>query len=386
MKFLKENENTQRYIDNIFSVVNAAKADPEAINATAGCLYDEEGKLFTYKCVGEADRSISEMQRSAYAASPAGNKEYVDLVCDFVLEGKVKNSHVAIASAGGTGAIYMAIKTCLNDGDTIIYPEISWGNYRVIANENNLEVLTYDVYDLNDLFNKIDMAPGKVFLIANSPCENPLGHAYSMDEWKAIMTKLNNLNKEVILLCDIAYIDYAREREYFSLFNEISDNVLVILAASCSKAFSYYGQRLGLMIAINNDKEFLDLYLNLCSRLARATWSNLNNAGMLSVAKVLKENKDGYLKELSEAREMLKKRTDLFIRQADDCGLELYTFCDGFFVTLKMKDNESRDEAHKRLLDNHIYTIKVNKGIRVALCSTPLKVVDGLAYKIKELL
>ena len=107
---------------------------------------------------------------------------------------------------------------------------------------------------------------------------------------------------------------------------------------------------------------------------------------MLSVAKVLKENKDGYLKELSEAREMLKKRTDLFIRQADDCGLELYTFCDGFFVTLKMKDNESRDEAHKLLLDNHIYTIKVNKGIRVALCSTPLKVVDGLAYKIKELL
>ena len=47
MKFLKENENTQRYVDSIFSVVNAAKADPLAINATAGCLYDEEGKLFT---------------------------------------------------------------------------------------------------------------------------------------------------------------------------------------------------------------------------------------------------------------------------------------------------------------------------------------------------
>ena len=107
---------------------------------------------------------------------------------------------------------------------------------------------------------------------------------------------------------------------------------------------------------------------------------------MLTIGRVLKEDKEAYLKELAEAREMLMKRSDLFIRQAHDCGLELYTFSDGFFVTLKMKDNESRDKAHQRLLDNHIYTIKVNKGIRVALCSTPLKIVDGLAYKIKELM
>lgn len=386
MKFLKENENTQRYVDSIFSVVNAAKADPLAINATAGCLYDEEGKLFTYNCVAKADRNISDIERSSYASSPSGNKEYIDLVCDFVLDGKVSANHTAIAASGGTGAIYMAVKTCLKDGDTIIYPEISWGNYRVIANENNLEVLTYDVYDLEDLFKKIDMTSGKLFLVINSPCENPLGHAYSMDEWKAIMNKLNGLNREVVLLCDIAYIDYARNRDYFALFNELDDNVLVLLAASCSKAFSFYGQRLGLLVAVNNDNEFLDLYFNLCSRLARATWSNLNNAGMLTIGRVLKEDKEAYLKELAEAREMLMKRSDLFIRQANDCGLELYTFSDGFFVTLKMKDNESRDKAHQRLLDNHIYTIKVNKGIRVALCSTPLKIVDGLAYKIKELM
>lgn len=386
MKFLKENENTQRYVDSIFSVVNAAKADPLAINATAGCLYDEEGKLFTYNCVAKADRNISDIERSSYASSPSGNKEYIDLVCDFVLDGKVSANHTAIAASGGTGAIYMAVKTCLKDGDTIIYPEISWGNYRVIANENNLEVLTYDVYDLEDLFKKIDMTSGKLFLVINSPCENPLGHAYSMDEWKAIMNKLNGLNREVVLLCDIAYIDYARNRDYFTLFNELDDNVLVLLAASCSKAFSFYGQRLGLLVAINNDNEFLDLYFNLCSRLARATWSNLNNAGMLTIGRVLKEDKEAYLKELAEARMMLMKRSDLFIRQANDCGLELYTFSDGFFVTLKMKDNESRDKAHQRLLDNHIYTIKVNKGIRVALCSTPLKIVDGLAYKIKELM
>ena len=43
MKFVRKNQNIQPYVDTIFSVVQAAKADPEAINATAGCLYDEEG-------------------------------------------------------------------------------------------------------------------------------------------------------------------------------------------------------------------------------------------------------------------------------------------------------------------------------------------------------
>ena len=190
------------------------------------------------------------------------------------------------------------------------------------------------------------------------------------------------------MLCDIAYIDYANgdPKAYFSLFNELSDNVLVLLCASCSKAFSYYGQRLGALIAIHNDEGFLDHYINLCSRLARATWSNLNNAAMINIAAVLKDRREDYERELTAARKMLKDRSELFIRQAKDCGLELYTSCDGFFVTIVCKDNASRDQFHQKLIDAHIYTIKVNQGIRVGLCSVPLKTVDGLAGRIKELM
>ena len=387
MKFLKTNENTNRYVDNIFSVVNAAKADKDGINATAGCLHDEEGRLYTFKCVFDAESKITPSQKAAYASSPSGNKPYLDSILKFVLEDRVCNYRGIVASAGGTGAIFMAIKTCLNDGDTIIYPSIAWGNYKVIADENNLKVLTYDPYDLDDMFKRIDEVEGKVFLIVNSPCQNPLGLSYSLEEWERIMAKINSLDREVILLCDIAYIDYANNdpKNYFKLFNNIKDNVLILMAVSCSKAFSYYGQRLGALIIINNDPDFIDLYTNLTSRLARTSWSNLNNAGMINIAAVLNEHYDEYTKELSEAKEMLKKRTELFVRQAEECGLELYKFSDGFFVTLKMANNEERDAYHQRLIDNHIYTIKVNKGIRLGLCSVPLKIVDGLAAKLKGL-
>ena len=388
MKFVKENENINRYVDTIFTVVNAAKADPEGLNATAGCLYDESGKLLTFKCVYDAEKSITPIQKASYAASPSGNNAYVDAVKGFVLEDKVTNHSGAIASPGGTGAIYTAVKTCLNDGDTIIYPEIAWGNYRVIADENNLKAVTYDIYNLDDLFEKIDSVKDKVFVIVNSPCENPLGCSLSNDEWKRIVDKLNSLNKEAVLLCDIAYIDYAfgDNKGFMKLFNDISDDVLVLIAASCSKAFSYYGQRLGALIAINNDKEFIDHYMNLCSRLARATWSNLSNSAMINIADVLNNHRDEYYKELNDAKQMLKRRIELFIRQADECGLEYYRFDDGFFITLKMNDNESRDKYHQKLIDNHIYTIKVNRGIRIGLCSVPLAIVDGLAKKLKDLM
>ncbi len=387
MRFVRRNENVKRYVDNIFSVVKAAKEDPEAINATAGCLYGEDGKLFTYDCVFESEKKITPAQKAAYASSPAGNKEYIDLIDVFVTDGRIHNHHLTMATPGGTGAIACAVNTCLDEGDVIIYPKIAWGNYKVIADERNLKVVNYDIYDLNDLFHVIDSVEGKVFLIINSPCHNPLGHAYSYEEWKRIMDKINSLDREVILLCDIAYIDYADgdPKKYFELFDEIGDNILVLLAASCSKAFSYYGQRLGALVAVNNDPEFLDHYMNLCSRTARATWSNLNNAGMLNIASVLKEHREEYGRELEEAKQMLKKRTDLFVEQAGEHGLQLYPCSDGFFVTLKMKDNEERDAYHARLIENHIYTIKVNQGIRVALCSVPLKTVDGLAEKMKGL-
>ena len=388
MKFVKKTENIKPYVDSIFTVVNAAKKDPDGINATAGCLYSEEGKLLTFNSVFNCEANTTPAQKASYAASPAGNKEYIDAVSRFVLEDKVVNNHNAIATPGGTGAIYTAIRTCLDDNDTILYPEIAWGNYRVMADEYNLNTLTYDVYDLNDLFNKIDSIESKVFLIINSPCGNPLGNSYSYEDFSKIIDKLNNLNKEVVLLCDIAYIDFANgePKKFFELFNNISDNLLVLIAASCSKAFSYYGQRLGALIAINNDSEFLDHYINLCSRLARSTWSNLNNSGMLTIYDVLVNHSSKYYQELKEAKDMLKKRVNLFVEQANECGLEYYRFNDGFFITLKMENNDFRDDFHKRLMDNHIYTIKVNKGIRIALCSTPLKVVDGLAKKVKDLM
>lgn len=386
MKFVRKNINQNRYIDNIFGVSSLAKQDMHGIDASIGCLYGEDNNIFTFDSVFENEKNISNGNNASYA-NPMGNKDFIDAIEDFVLDKHIKNNYRILASSGGTGAIYMGIKTCLDEKDTIILPEIGWGNYNVIAQEFNLNVINYDIYDINSLLKTIDEVKEKAFIVINSPCHNPCGHAYSIDEWKIIVDKINNCNKEVVLLNDIAYIDYSFEdrKQYLDLFNDINDNVLVLIAYSCSKSFSYYGKRVGALIAINNDNEFLDSYINYCTRIARTTWSNVNNGAMQNVADVLKNHRDEYLKEKQEAVNLLKERSNLFISQAKENNLDIYPYTDGFFISLKIEDQNKRDIIHNTLLENHIYAVKIKKGIRIGICALPLKSIDGLAKKIKEL-
>ncbi len=390
MEFIASKINKERFTEKVFKVTQAAKADkdPSTINATAGCLYDEEGNLFTYKIVAECEKNLPSKQKFAYAASPSGNKEYVNAISKYILEDRIKNNYKTLATPGGTGAVYTSMKLTLDEGDTIILPKIAWGNYNDMVKQLNLNVIRYDVYDLDDLFSKIDSIDGKVYVLINSPCENPLGFAYSYEQWQKIIDKLNNLNKEVVLALDIAYIDYASNepKKFFELFNNINDNVLVLICASTSKSFSFYGERLGAMIAINNNSELVDKIINLSSRLARAVWSNCNNGAMLTVTEVLNKHYDEYIIERDNAIKMLKTRVNTFISEADECGLVYYPMQDGFFITLKVEDDDYKEELHQRLMDNHIYTLTVNKGIRIAVCSIPLNKIHGLARRIKELM
>lgn len=388
MNFIKKSHDNTRYVDGVFAVSNAAKADksPNKVNASAGCLLDEKGTIVTYKSVYDSENSINNTKRASYCEGPQGNKSYNEAIEKFVLENKVKGK--AIATVGGTGAISLATNLCLQDGDTILYPNISWVSYGLIAKEQNLNIITYDVYDLDGLLQKLEQLD-RIFIIINSPCENPLGHSYTYEQWQTLINELNKLNKETIILNDVAYLDYAfdeNKKKYFELFNKLNDNIMVLIAYSCSKTFSYYGQRLGSLICIHNDEKVVDDFMNQCAKHSRCTWSNVNNSSMINIADVIDNHIQEFKDELNNNLKILQQRADLFVLECKENDIEIYPYQEGFFITLKFADNYYRDVVHQRLLDNHIYCIKVNHGIRVGICATPLDTLKGLAKRIKELM
>ncbi len=105
----------------------------------------------------------------------------------------------------------------------------------------------------------------------------------------------------------------------------------------------------------------------------------------MAFSHLLEQDKEAYNAERQEYVDLLKKRSDLFLQQAQEVGLKHYPYKEGFFVTLAM-DNATRDAFHQALIDQNIFTVKVNKGIRVAICSMPVAKVDGLAPRMKTIL
>ena len=399
MAFIKKHCDPSRLVDNVFGIVARMKEDEKrlgkgnSVNCSVGSLKNEDDVLVAYKVVFDNEAKLPSTVKAAYAAGLQGNREYLDASMDWALKGKVNLAKDAIATSGGTGALYLAISCLLDEGDNILIPHIGWGSYKLMANDNHLNIVNYNVFDVDDICAKMKESSksGKVFIVLNSPCHNPTGYSYTKAEFEKIIDCANELSKtsEVVILNDVAYIDYSvdykHSRDYMEAFNNISDNVLVLVAFSTSKTFSYYGERLGSLIILNKSKEVVDSLEAVFEKKARCVWSNVNNGAMVNITNVLKDHKDEYFKEREEYVSMLKKRGDLFTSEADECGLEYYPYKEGFFVTLKIDDPAELSRIHEALLNDRIYAVKVNKGIRIAICSTPLHALKGLAKRIKDL-
>lgn len=401
MSFIKSSVSTDPIVDTVFAV--SAKAgqdtDPDVVNATIGSLYGEDGKLVALDTVFDSLKSLDNRVLAKYAASFTGNEDFREDAYKWVLNGNSTLAHEVIATPGGTGAVDMTLSECLNPKDTVILPSIAWGSYKLMAGMNDLKVENYDIFD-GDHFNidslknaceKVMQKQDHLVIVINSPCHNPTGYSLSDAEWQQVVDLINDCAKthSVVLLNDIAYIDFAYGQEdakkYFSKFDQLSENAAVIVAFSISKSMTSYGLRCGAAIVMGKSEEVVHEIKNVFEKNARATWSNINNGAMAMFVDVLENHLDAYNAERQKYVALLKERSEIFTSEADACGLKYYPYKEGFFVTLPM-DNTTRDKYHEALMNNHIYTVKVNQGIRVALCSLSIEKTKGLAKKMKGIL
>ena len=406
MTFVKKSADKTPIVDNVFSIVSKAKQDKQqngsenVIDATIGSLYGEDEKLVALDEVFNHYDAIDHRTKAAYASSFSGNPDYRKAVYEWVKQdADVKLAHSVIATPGGSGAVSMSIETFLDAGDTLMIPDIAWGNYALMASVNNINVERYHMFE-EDHFNlnsvketiqKVMLKQDHICMVINDPCHNPTGYSLTKEEWKELITFLNEVSKthSVVLLNDIAYIDFAygqeKAKEYFKEFDKISENVAVVVSFSLSKSMTSYGMRCGAAILMAKDEKALEDMKNVFEKSARATWSNINNGAMAMFVDVLENHRDAYNEERRKYVALLKERSSIFVEEAKAVGLKHYPYKEGFFVTLSM-DNETRDKFHAALMGNHIYTVKVNQGIRVAVCSLSVEKCKELAGKMKKIL
>jgi len=389
--------------DKIFGASGAAvKATAEfgkdkVVNATIGAIMDDNEEL---ACIPTVEKVLREMPINDLInyAPIAGLPSYLDATINLTFQDNKPDAYInAVATAGGSGVIHHTIWNYSEIGDTILTSDWYWGPYTVLCKEALRKLDTYQLFDeqqnfnikafelkVNDLLKKQD----SLVIIINTPAHNPTGFSLTDDDWTKVLdvckSEAKDSTKKITILVDIAYIDYAGEknetRRFLKQFSNLPANILGILAFSMSKGYTMYGQRTGAMIGISSSKEISKEFADINQYTSRATWSNVNRGAMQLLATIYNDKQllSQFEKERDGFYELIKERANIFMAEAKECGLNMLPYRAGFFISIPSSDS---DAVCNKLHDDLIYAVPLAAGVRIAVCAVPSRKIKGMAEK-----
>ena len=378
--------------DPIFEIAGRAKAAQarlgreNVIDATIGAIMDDDGNLVTFDSVYDVLKGLPNDKIAAYAPIE-GTPDYLSAMERVTFAEYRPDAHIkSFATPGGSGGIKISVWNYTNQGEDILVADWYWGPYKTISEDGGRGMRTFEMFNENGGFNVADFKEKytklvedqkRALVILNSPAHNPTGFSLSDDEWDQvieILTELANKDAEnrIILVVDIAYIDYAgkgtEQRKFFAKFSELPANMFVMVASSMSKGYTMYGQRIGALIGISSVEDVVVDFFFSASHAGRANWSNGTRGAMETLAAIEKDSAKlaAYEQEKAQCKEILQKRGAAFVEASKEAGLAILPYIDGFFVTIPYKEPKALQE---KLTEYNVYTVALGRGIRFAICA-----------------
>lgn len=369
-------------------------------NATIGTVLDENGNLAILPVVEKMFREMTMTDFMAYAPIE-GMGDYRDSVFELVFGGSAihEGFFSSVATAGGTGAIHHAIANYAERGDKVLTSDWCWGTYKIICAETGKNLETFKLFDENytsfnigDFSDKVEeilKEQNSLLIILNTPAHNPTGYSLSDEEWDKVLDVIKihaAAGKKISLLVDVAYIEFAAEKKiawaFMNKFANLPANVLVLVAFSMSKSYTLYGQRAGALAAFSTDAKVMEEFENTSKFSCRATWSNINHGAQILLTRLYKEKdlRQELERDQAALREVVKNRANIFVKEAEDCGLKIVPYRGGFFISVPA---ENPVAVCQKLHDDLIFAVPLKLGVRIAACSVSLKKIHGVAEKIK---
>ncbi len=402
LSFAASHAREKSAADKIFDTVMAANkagakyGKDKVVNAAPGTFLNDDGQIGFLPTVEKIYRTLPAGEIVSYAPI-AGVPEFLDAVTVAAFrEHKPEAYAKAVATVGGTGALHNIVNNYSELGDVVLTTDWCWGPYRSICEDLQRKFATFAMFDADGLFNlssltaRIDEILAKqqqLVLILNTPAHNPTGYSLSEADWDAVMAVLKDYTvqgrRQIILVIDIAYIDYAgpNSRQFLHKLSELPDHVLAILTFSMSKGYTLYGQRAGAMIGVSRFREVIEEFDNINQYSCRATWSNVNRAAMRTLASIFQDA--ALVEQVDRERQQyvlkINERAGIFTAEAQAAGLAMYPYKAGFFLTIPCSDP---GQACRKLEEDLIFAVALNKGIRLSVCAIPTSQIPGLAAKV----
>ena len=315
----------------------AADTNPSKVNLGVGVYFDDNGKLPLLQCVQAAEKAMMDkptprgyLPIDGIAAYDNGVKALVfGADSEVVTSGRVST----VQAIGGTGGLKIGADFLkkISPNAKVLISNPSWENHKAIFTNAGFEVGTYAYYDAATrsvdfagmLADLNAAAPGTI-VVLHACCHNPTGYDITAAQWDEVIAVVKA--KGLVAFLDMAYQGFghgiAEDGAVIGKFVAAGLNIFV--STSFSKSFSLYGERVGALSVVANDKEEAARVLSQLKIVIRTNYSNPPTHGGAVVAAVLNnpELRALWEKELGEMRVRIKEMRQKLVDGLKSAGVQ----------------------------------------------------------------
>jgi aromatic-amino-acid transaminase len=314
-----------------------ADANPHKVNLGVGVYYDDEGKLPLLQCVQQAEKQMMEAPKARGYLPIDGIAAYDSAVKSLVFGADsepVSSGRVATLQAqGGTGGLKLGADFLkrLAPGAKVLISDPSWENHRALFSQAGFTVETYPYYnaarrgiDFDGMLGALNAAPEGTIVVLHACCHNPTGYDITPEQWDQVIAAVKS--KKLVPFLDMAYQGFgygiAEDGAVVGKFVASGQNFFV--ATSFSKSFSLYGERVGALSVVCQDKEEASRVLSQLKIVIRTNYSNPPIHGGTVVAMVLNtpELRSLWEKELGDMRLRIKQMRIALVEKLKAAGVK----------------------------------------------------------------
>jgi aromatic-amino-acid transaminase len=288
--------------DPILGLNESFNADTRAnkVNLGVGVYFDDNGKIPLLSAVKVAEKARLE------SMPPRGYQPIEGLVAynqavQTLLFGKespllAAGRVLTVEALGGTGALKVGadyLKRLLPDA-TVYISDPSWENHRALFESAGFPVDVYPYYDpatrgvnFAAMQSKLNALPAGSIVVLHACCHNPTGADLSDDQWREVIATIRA--RGLVAFIDMAYQGFAdgiaEDAVALNLF--AASGLQFFVSSSFSKSFSLYGERVGALSVVTENKDETARVLSQIKRVVRTNYSNPPTHGGAVVAAVL---------------------------------------------------------------------------------------------------
>lgn len=314
-----------------------ADTNPKKVNLGVGVYYDDNGKLPLLECVQKAEEKMMEAHAARGYLPIDGIAAYDAAVKSLVFGSgsePVKSGRVATVQAlGGTGGLRVGADFLkkLNPSAKVLISDPSWENHRALFTQAGFTVETYPYYDaakkginFDGMLTALDAAPAGTVVVLHACCHNPTGYDLTPAQWDQVVAAVKA--RKLVAFLDLAYQGFGQgiAEDGLAVQKFVASGEDFFVSTSFSKSLSLYGERVGALSVLCQDKEEAARVLSQLKIMIRTNYSSPPTHGGQIAATILNtpELRALWEKELAGMRTRIKEMRVALVEKLKSMGVQ----------------------------------------------------------------